>query len=96
MGTHFRFRCSGCGYGAEVSGGPDAGMIGCTMTVHCRNCRRLYDVPSMLLKAGGEWEEVEPACPRSGLHHLRAWQHPGPCPRCGETMERGEPTIMWD
>lgn len=96
MGTYFRFQCSGCGYEAETSGGRDAGMIGCTTTIHCHNCRRLYDVPSDLLKPGGEWEEVEPACPRSRLHRVNPWQHPGPCPRYGETMERGDPTTLWD
>lgn len=35
-------------------------------------------------------------CPRSGDHRVRPWSHPGPCPRCGETLARGEHVVEWD
>jgi len=35
------------------------------------------------------FKKLDPKCPKSGQHVWESWRHPGPCPKCGETMERG-------
>ena len=59
MGQHFQFRCDGCGYEAEASGGPDVGMAVATQTIACAKCKELVDVVTSKWKAGGP-------CPRCG------------------------------
>ena len=29
-------------------------------------------------------------------HRVEEWTYPGPCPRCGETLVRGDGIVMWD
>jgi ribosomal protein S27AE len=39
----------------------------------------------------------KPACPVSPLHHVRAWNRPDKCPKCGTFMEQdGLPFRLWD
>jgi predicted RNA-binding Zn-ribbon protein involved in translation (DUF1610 family) len=100
MGSWYLFSCPKCGYEAEVSGGPDWGEAARTHTISCATCRELHD--SLV---GMDAHENPPAplpeklvCPRSRtrVHDTRLWEHPGPCPRCGEGMERGPETTLWD
>lgn len=44
MGRTYLFECTKCGLRAKVSGGPDRGHDFFIQTVHCPQCRRLYDV----------------------------------------------------
>jgi hypothetical protein len=44
MGELFEFKCPGCGYRAEVSGGEDCGDIVITETMVCKKCLRVVDV----------------------------------------------------
>lgn len=34
------------------------------------------------------YRELDPRCTRSEEHVWESWRHPGPCPKCGETMEK--------
>lgn len=43
MGRSYWFECSKCGYRAKVSGRADRGLGFCVQTIHCRDCRELYD-----------------------------------------------------
>ena len=43
MGRSYLFECSKCGYKTKVSGGADQGWDCHVQTVHCRECRTLYD-----------------------------------------------------
>lgn len=95
MGTQFRYVCPGCGYSAKVSGGSDAGELSLTQTVHCADCGRLYDVV-VQDRLNHPGREHPLACPASARHIVRLWAYPGPCPKCGVTMERGEMTLLWD
>lgn len=36
-----------------------------------------------------------PRCPRSEEHAWVPWVHPGPCPCCGEIMQRGALVCIW-
>ena len=38
MGEWFTFVCDDCAYEAEVSGGPDAGMLVTVETMSCSDC----------------------------------------------------------
>jgi hypothetical protein len=40
-----QFRCPGCAYCAEVSGGEDRGLELYTQTIVCDECKELHDVP---------------------------------------------------
>ncbi len=46
MGALFKFECESCKYSAEVSGGPDCGMMidSETNTMVCNECKNLVDV----------------------------------------------------
>ena len=59
---------------------------------------KLAAVLSRLPPPGGRhWLKFKPACPVSALHHVRPWQRPGKCPKCGMFMERdGLPFRVWD
>ena len=97
MGTCYQFTCS-CGFQAEVSGGFDVGMIAATQTVACRNCGTLEDVHvgDAPTTSSEDVAKMSLHCPKSRRHQITQWNHPGPCPRCGETMTRGSMTMMWD
>ena len=99
MGQTYEFKCPGCGYKTDVSGGDDRGAESATTTITCHDCKKLYDV---VTATGGEdeaeskWEQTKPSCPESDRHRIEIWRHPGPCPECGRTMERGKPFMTWN
>lgn len=100
LGALHDFRCPSCGYSAEVSGGPDIGEASRTVTISCATCKELHDV----VVSEEPWKEPpdlapeRPPCPRTRArtHATSVWNDPGPCPRCGSTMRRGEMTVLWD
>ena len=99
MGAHFLFRCAACDYQADISGGNDIGMACATSTVLCRDCKELHDVVTTQepwLAMEPTWNPTNLRCPKSDTHTVELWEHPGPCPRCGAEMVRGEITVLWD
>jgi Zn finger protein HypA/HybF involved in hydrogenase expression len=96
MGQTITFRCTACDYGANVSGGDDAGMAAETTTVECEHCKVLMDVVIGRREQG--FVPIEPRCVNRKDHRVRRWTSPGPCPRCGATMEEdsGDEVIQWD
>ena len=104
MGRRFRFECRSCGYWVEVSGGNDRGFFATTRTVSCESCLQLYDVdttdklpstrPSLAMQPDRDSSDLH--CPKSAGHHVKPWQHPGPCPMCGAELLRGKMTVLWD
>lgn len=94
MGAKYRYVCSSCQYEANVSGGPDAGMLCCTQTIVCHDCQRLYDVITVDRQEPGREHPL--ACPRSHLHSVSPWTHPASCPKCGTLMDQEGLTILWD
>jgi hypothetical protein len=112
MGTWFEFLCDGCGYQAEVSGGPDAGMRVSVQTMTCRDCAELVDVVTQVLGEGTRDIAVG-CCPICHGNHLAEWTgitaaaspandqlDPGRdgrlCPKCATPMRRGELMTLWD
>lgn len=99
MGTMYRFWCPGCRYRAQVSGGDDAGLLVRTTTISCDDCHKLYDIETrkVVVTAQTRIDRSYPVqCPKDPRHTVHLWRHPGPCPRCGETMEQGEMVMLWD
>ena len=100
MGQWNAFRCAACAYSAEVSGGPDCGRRVRTVTISCATCRKLYDVSvsDEPLKEPPDPVPDNPMCPsgRTQTHRTELWRHPGPCPRCGETMIDEGASTDWD
>lgn len=35
-------------------------------------------------------------CETDRRHTARPWEHPGPCPRCGTTLAKGDMAMSWD
>lgn len=97
MGQLRQFKCGSCGYEAEVSGGPDCGMIAQTVTVACEECKSLQDAVVILMDGrSGEHKRKPLRCGRSAKHRVRLWTEAGECPKCGTPMETGEVTCLWD
>ncbi len=100
MGAEYQFVCERCGYEARVSGGDDAGMLVSTTTVLCEDCGKLYDVVTarrpMDPAEDPDPGPIEPRCPKSKKHTIRGWEHPGPCPKCGNQMPMGDEMTLWD
>ncbi len=98
MGYLYSFKCQSCGYYAEVSGGDDVGMMASTTTINCGVCRELYDVVVLSRSRARTPARKEPQCPKVNTHPVTVWKHPGPCPRCGETLDLDPegPVVLWD
>ena len=43
MGRTYQFECPKCEYRTRVSGGRDAGLLVKVQTIHCADCKALYD-----------------------------------------------------
>jgi hypothetical protein len=99
MGQIRGFRCDGCGYKAEVSGGPDVGMAVTTQTVSCVACKQLFDVVTSGDPGNASAPKLLLRCPRSrgAKHRVTAWNGGDPCPRCMGTMTvTNEVVALWD
>lgn len=98
MATYYEFGCPSCGYHVEVPGGMSGGFTTVSQDVLCHDCREI----STCLVAEARslpfaWDDAvrHPLrCPADASHTVDPWEHPGPCPGCGSTMERGDVT-MW-
>ena len=42
------------------------------------------------------WMPERIRCDLDRRHKASLWRHPGPCPRCGTTLAKGEMAVMWD
>lgn len=112
MGRHYRFFCGSCSYETHVSGGLDRGWFAVTHTVSCPRCRELSDAEFCnafrdisafdLLRSGDEelalWMRSQERirCGIDRRHTAVLWRHPGPCPRCGQTLARQAHEVMWE
>lgn len=99
MGLIHRFACGACGYAANVAGGRDTGMSATRITVVCQACRELHDV--VVAMRGGYphtlEHRVQPRCPTChSAQRVVPWAHPGPCPRCSETLTAEAVVEFWD
>jgi len=56
MARSFFFECARCRYRVVVVGGADRGAHCFTQTLHCRDCRELFDVPVRLRVAPDEFQ----------------------------------------
>src|SRR5437764_8579092 len=98
MGMRVDFICPGCGYSAHISGGADSRMHAATQTILCLDCRDLYDVVASTGYPTNAPKGIPLKCPNSPAHAIKVWEHPGPCPNCGQTMTHNEngTVTMWD
>ncbi|MCB9179571.1 MAG: hypothetical protein H6590_09145 [Flavobacteriales bacterium] len=97
MGRLYHLKCPHCDYDEpDLACGTEFGMASILRTMHCHQCRKLYD-------QSDHWPVADPLpplrCRRSrGRHAVIPWQLPGPCPQCGRpiTTADAELTVMWD
>ena len=102
MGSWFRFTCSKCGYGAEVSGGKDCGMLAVVQTMICQDCAELVDV--LIGQCGNEgmtgdadYDEGIGICPECNGPNVVVWlNRVRPCPKCDGRMTKGQCIALWD
>ena len=52
--------------------------------------------PSIQRVAQAEWMPSRIRCGLDGRHKAELWSDPGPCPRCGAIMKRGQMEMLWD
>lgn len=103
MGLQYRFTCPDCDYAAVVGGGVGTGEMAQLKTIHCLDCREVYDVQCAKLpfdrrnkRAGYSFVPTPSRCPKSAGHRWEDWTTPYLCPRCGRGMRRGEVEVIWD
>ncbi|MBN1319662.1 MAG: hypothetical protein JXA87_02370 [Thermoleophilia bacterium] len=58
------------------------------------NVRLIEDIHAAMLAQQAmlkqsNFRKLDAKCPKSAEHAWESWRHPGPCPQCGKTMERG-------
>lgn len=106
MGIACDYGCPDCRYGVEfMVSGYSCGMSSHVHGVLCTDCRelRISPLPGHPADLPDDPEEMEAVigsltltCPESPSHNVLPWADPGPCPRCGATLQRGEGLILWD
>lgn len=52
--------------------------------------------PGPMVPPDEEFSEVKWRCRTGRFHRLEPWTPPGPCPKCGGVIKRGEPVGIWD
>jgi ssDNA-binding Zn-finger/Zn-ribbon topoisomerase 1 len=92
MGATFEYRCGKCGYKVELSLGVGFAAIE-SGAFACPECKELVSAP---VKNLATERKLKPRCPKSRDHKSEPWEAPGPCPKCGSTIEGGEMIGLWD
>ncbi len=99
MGASYDFKCTKCGYGEEISGEADCGMVFSTRPGLCKDCRRLVDVidryQDWYLGKHPELHSKIKTCPHCKGANIE-FVMDLTCPRCGSPMQKGELTAFWD
>jgi hypothetical protein len=96
MGVTYDFKCTSCGYLAQVSGGTDFGMMALTETMICTNCIGLVDVIIEARPHSQDLNEYIGLCPNCSTDNVIKWSQDQPCPKCSGIMERGDNVVFWD
>jgi len=101
MAIQYEFTCPDCDYSDFVCGCGGVGMHAVWETMTCLDCRELVDVLVGQLGQRGpsgdkEWDRDLGVCLECRGKNLSIWTHPGPCPRCGSILEKGDNELMVD
>ncbi|MBU0976011.1 MAG: hypothetical protein ABIE03_02840 [Patescibacteria group bacterium] len=102
MGAIHKCKCNSCGYEVEMPppGIIDRGFVAFYKSKLCADCGDIVRVFIGLDKESGRYKtEMEKqyrfnVCQECEGENLVDWD--GSCPKCGEKMEVGEVTRMWD
>ena len=96
MVDFYRFSCEACGYKVMASGKSSKGDFDDGTTILCEDCRELYEIEPESAYTVKKASHRMLRCPVKFTHRIRVWSHPGPCPRCGRPMKKGEHVVRWD
>lgn len=96
MVDFFKFYCEGCGYTAMVSGKSRQGDFDEGMTILCEDCKQLYEIEPESAYTIKKSSHRMLRCPQHFAHRIKVWTFPGPCPKCGQPIKKGDHVISWD
>jgi hypothetical protein len=98
MGETFEFKCHGCGYRAEVSGGEDCGMTAVTETMICEKRREVVDVRVgfAIPLPDNKLDKDIGRCPECQSDEVTPWGKGRPCPKCSGRMVKKGGVALWD
>jgi hypothetical protein len=97
MVEYYKYFCDACGYEAMVSGKGGRESLDGGMTILCEDCKELYEIePENAFTEKMKRSYRMLRCPEAYTHKILEWSYPGPCPKCGKPMIRGEMVIRWD
>jgi uncharacterized CHY-type Zn-finger protein len=98
MGTLYTFSFTGCGYQANVGGGPDIGFVCKTQTGFCRSCNQLVDYATEIWAGDGETEKgiLIGCCGKCDSRVTDDWNLGDPCPRCQGKFSEPVFYMDWD
>jgi hypothetical protein len=103
MGAPVDYTCPACGYHVEhMVSGLEVGETSQVVGVSCEDCRalRVARVPGKPTELSTRAAAAAVAaghvpsgarCPHNAKHHVTLWTAPGPCPRCGTTLQPAKP-----
>jgi len=90
MGTLESYSCNKCDYSADISGGPDMGMLVKTDTFICLNCNEVVDVVTEYCIDETPDESSIGKCPEcNSSKYLKKWDNKKrPCPKCDGKLKK--------
>lgn len=101
MAIYYELRCPDCGYHTYSAGGVGIMMLAMTRTMVCGDCRELREVLIGFRGERGPSGDAEldsglEICPDCGSTDLTEWTFPGPCPKCGAELSKGDGEMCVD
>lgn len=97
MGELATYQCDKCNYSAQISGGPDMGMMVKTNTYVCQKCKEIVDVITFNVDSEENNVGKCPSC--HSTEQLEVWDNRKcPCPKCNGKMKISPNglSILWD
>jgi rRNA maturation protein Nop10 len=104
MGRRFITTCKACGYQTETSLGRDRGFVAIIEPMICADEKEVVQVTvgidkespkyQTLTKGGLNLEKDLNLCPKCHGQNLKPWNKT--CPKCGQEMEIGDLSGLWD
>jgi hypothetical protein len=99
MESHLHgIRCDECGelYSVPLAGTPSEVTARLRRELGVEAVRELWGETLLAAMARVALARAPLRCPAAAEHDVQPWTAPGPCPRCGETLEPDGTVLEWD